>query len=122
MTLAALVFFIAIFGGALFLLALIWFIFKRRGNSGSSNRNFSSGNYNPHYRNSSDYDNDSNLGYVGGAMLASQETEDLPTAPTQNDWQTVENLYSQESYDASASSFDSGSSSSDSGSSSSSSD
>lgn len=42
MEIAILVFFLAIFSGVLFLLALIWFLFRRFRNRRSSNRNFSS--------------------------------------------------------------------------------
>jgi len=49
MEIAILVFFLAIFGGVLFLLALIWFVFRRIRNRRPMNRNFASGD--PNYGN-----------------------------------------------------------------------
>jgi hypothetical protein len=143
MEIAILVFFIAIFGGVLFLLGLIWFIFRRVRKSRSNSRNFSgSSNYGSDYHAAHQHFTDSNDNsaaiYAGSSMVANQEpvsavvTETAHDGPYQSD-----NTYSHESHGASAapaetsytessysssdssSSYDSGSSSSDSGSSSS---
>jgi hypothetical protein len=146
MEIAILVFFIAIFGGVLFLLGLIWFIFRRVRKSRSGSRNFSGNSnygsdYNGAHQNFMDSD-DSTAIYAGSSLITNQEpvsavvvTETAHDSPYQSD-----NTYSHESHGASAapmetsytessysssdssSSSDSGSSSSDSGSSSSSSD
>ena len=150
MEIAILVFFIAIFGGVLFLLALVWFIFRRIRNSRSGNRNFSSSsNYGSdydaaHHRNITNSDDDAAI-YAGSSLLANQESEKpIVTETARDSAQQSDNSYSHESHGASAapaetnytessyssSSYDSGSSSSsdssssssDSGSSSSSSD
>ncbi|HEY0458681.1 MAG TPA: hypothetical protein VGC97_05970 [Pyrinomonadaceae bacterium] len=150
MEIVILVFFIAIFGGVLFLLGLIWFIFRRVRNS--RGRNFSG---NPNYTNSTtstptnfiDVDDDTGAMYAGSSLFDNQSSENRVVTETASDSpQPSDNSYSHESHSASAapvetsytessyssydsgsssdssSSSDSGSSSSDSGSSSSSSD
>ncbi len=148
MEIAILIFFIAIFGGVLFLLALIWFVFRRIRNSRSANRNFSgSSNYGsgyvPTHCNSRDSDDDSGAIYADNSTVENQNSEEAVVTETAHDsphqsdntssshesryassapaeTNYTENSYS--SYDSGSSSYDSSSSSSDSGSSSSSSD
>jgi hypothetical protein len=144
MEIAILVFFIAIFGGVLFLLGLIWFIFRRVRRSRSSGKNFSlpanlPTGYEPAHRKVTDSGNDSDDNsaafYAGSSVLANQSSEN--TGQVENPAQTEtaydsphesDNSYSHESHGAAAepnytesssSSYDSGSGS-DSGSSSSS--
>ncbi len=142
MEIAILVFFLAIFGGVLFLLALVWFIFRRVEGSRSSNRNFAGGaSYGEHSGTrhdsiDSDDNNDAAL-FAGSALFANQDSENqnpenqVHTEIAQDAATQSENTYSHESHGSGAapaepsySSYDSGSSydsssSSDSGSSSS---
>lgn len=138
MELVILIFFIAIFGGILFLLGLVWFVFRRIRNSRSANRSFSgSSNYvsndNPAHRNFTE----SEMIYAANLQFANQNSESAIATETAHDSPPQsDNSYSHESHGASAvpaetssiesnySSYDSSSdsSSSDSGSSSSSSD
>ena len=151
MEIAILVFFIAIFGGVLFLLGLIWFIFRRIRKSGAASQNFSGGS--PNYcgahhsppRSFTDSGNETGAVYAGSSLFANQEAENAAGWETANDNPPPNgNAYSHESRGASAAPFetsytesgyssydsgsssgsssDSGSSSSDSGGSSSSSD
>src|ERR1051325_6119981 len=93
MEIAVLVFFIAIFGGFLFLIGLIWFIFRRVRNSRSGNRNFSSGSsgssssggsqYNPQRHSTHTGDNDAF--YAGNEMPLNQETENARMTETAHD-------------------------------------
>lgn len=147
MSIAILVFFIAIFGGVLFLLGLIWFVFRRIRNSRSENRNFTgSSNYGSSYvPTQSNYissDDDSGVIYADNSTVENRDSEkEAVTETAQESAQQSDNTYSHEScdafsapaetsytessyssYDSGSSSYDSGSSSSDSGSSSSSSD
>ena len=141
MEIAILVVFLAIFGGALFLALLVWFLFRRRRNSGSQNQNVPSSSNQPIYTDSyrsdddeTDFDEASVQNYENNPQTenptsdrtaydspiqtesvssgASQSDYAAPAAPSYNE--------SSSSYDSGGSSSDSGSSSSDSGSSSSS--
>ncbi len=141
MEIAILVFFLAIFGGVLFLLALVWFIFRRVRKSRAASRNLSGSSNDGGGAASDNYlesDDDADAIYAGGALLANEDAEDRTVRETvQENLPQSENIYSQESSGASAapaessytetsyssydssSSYDSGSSSSDSSSSSS---
>ena len=145
MGIAALIFFIAILTGVLFLGGLIWFMFRRVRGSRSTNRNFAGnptnhgGAHNQPRRSFEDSDDNSAI-YAGSALFGGQEAEKASQTETANDapfqsggeyahenrgeWSApAEPGYydSGSSYD-SGSNSDSGSSSSDGGSSGSSSD
>lgn len=134
MEIAILVFFIAIFGGLLFLIGLIWFVFRRVKGSRPQNRNFSG---NPNFANNPGHTrhrasalHDSDAGYMAGSMFANQPADqrdwENSGATAQDSSTPTDNSYSHESHGAAAapaetsdySSFDSGSSSYDSSSSS----
>ena len=144
MEIAILVFLTAIFGGVLFLLGLIWFIFRRIRNSGPSSRNVSGGStnyggvhYAPH-RDLTETGDEAGAIYAESAPVANQAPENAwVTETAQDSAQPSQSApvhesrgeysapgYTESSYSSSdsGSSYDSGSSSSDSGSSSSSSD
>jgi hypothetical protein len=142
MKIVALIFFLSILIGILFVGGLIWFILRKSKAPRQGKRNFAGGS---HYHGDEthhepvDFDDDSAAFYGGNSLLEHQQSEarffeeSARDSATQNDYS-----YSHESYDASGagaepsyssydsgssySSSDSGSSSSDSGSSSSSSD
>ena len=141
MEIAILVFFIAIGGGVLFLLGLLWFIFRRIRKSRPGRRNFAGGStnhggeYHQPQENLTDFDDDSGAIYVGGALSENQESENLSVSETAQDspqqsggaerhanrgefGAPAETSYSESSYSSSdsGSSYDSGSGS-DSGSS-----
>jgi hypothetical protein len=143
MEIAILVFFVAIFGGVLFLLALIYLIFRRVRKSRSSNRNFSSGstqannyvasNTNDDYINSPAYVASTEI-YNDNSAIENQTNESSVSHGTAHDSpHHSENVHAHTNHsdysappadtsysDSSSTSYDSGSSSSsDSGSSSS---
>jgi len=146
MEIAILIFFFAIFGGVLFLLSLVWFIFRRIKKTRVESRNFSGSSnyasgYNATHQHFTDSVDDSAAIYAGSSLIANNEPVSAVVTETAHDSpQQSDNSYSHESHGASAapletgytessyssydssSSSDSGSSSSDSGSSSSSSD
>jgi hypothetical protein len=142
MEIAILVFFLAIFGGFIFLAGLIWLVFRRFGKSRPVNRNFSGNpNFNrqspfapddrhhQHHLNSQD---NANMTYAAGAMLENQnpgyqnsENQNWEsagsTATAQDSPYPTDNSYSHESAgmsadlsytESSSSSYDSGSSAS----------
>ena len=74
MEIAILVFFLAIFGGVLFLLALIWFIFRRVRNAGSPNRKFSG-----------------SANYAGGAAVSDEIDSDYETDAVDTNYSTLTN-------------------------------
>lgn len=139
-----LVFFLAIFGGILFLSALIWFVFRRVRKPSPPNRHFSSSsnsNYGNDYFSSEtddDYTDDNDISaavYTDSSVFESKSDESSASQGTAHDNPHVnEHPHSHPShseysappadtsYSDSSSSYDSSSSSSDSGSSSSSSD
>src|SRR5215213_10104548 len=91
MEIVILVFFIAIFGGILFLLGLVWFIFRRIKKSRSSSRNFAGGSTNyagghhqPH-QSFTDSDDDAGAIYAGNSLFANQEPESAPVTETAHD-------------------------------------
>jgi hypothetical protein len=115
MEIAILVFFIAIFGGILFLLALAWFIFRRIRRSRAANRNFSSrgSNYagidDSAHHNLTD-DDDSAAIYAGSSLFANQEPEKSGLTETAQDSPNQSgSAYSHESHGASAAPIDSSS-------------
>ena len=74
MEIAILVFFLAIFGGVLFLLGLIWFFIFRKRNSRRQNRSFSSsGNVNQG-SDFSDNDNDNEIADESSAIYSDNST------------------------------------------------
>src|SRR5688500_10303954 len=123
MEIAILAFFLAIFGGVLFLLALVWFIFRRVRGSRTPSRKFSGG---ATYGNRAgtrhdsmdfDHDHDAVAFYAGSSLLANQDPENQVYTETARDAATQSvNVYSHESYGTSAapaepsySSYDAGS-------------
>ncbi len=106
MEIAILVFFLAIFGGALFLAALIWFLFRRFRKPRSSNRNFSSGSNDGNiYVSSVDNDNFTGLNagsagiYSDNSTFENQRNESSASAETAHDSpQTGGNVHSHTSH------------------------
>ena len=83
MEIAILVFFLAIFGGVLFLLGLIWYFFIRKRNARRQNRSFSSSGSANQDSDSSDDDNETDFAdtsseiYSDNSVYADSQTENL---------------------------------------------
>jgi len=106
MEIAILVFFLAIFGGVLFLLGIIWFFVRRARNKVSARRQFSGGtNYASGAAEADELDSDfdSDPVYTDFSTFSSQESENRTAEATAGDSAIpADNTYSHASAEASA--------------------